>query len=362
MSVGDVKNTIRMLTQDGMLDANDVKEAFDSAGGKVNADEMNAIKDAILSADNVSINHDSFASGYNTTMEAFNEAQGLGARMPILGNQLVKTETVEEAKAVRGTSFGGTEIPQAVQDLLANAYENGLEPFDVNDTKRNNETGEVKGVYTNYPSMSAPQGNMAFAHTEVTPQALRDDIEATDLEYNVMTSASELGPGGQRITTIEYEKRTGGTGNISAHYDESGMHSDLFARGRSGQKWANNFAILSDGSIHCLPAARRDGQSNVILTNPALARGKRVLYMGHLDVRGGVVQNVEMSGRLCRMAASGDQTFIDPVAVLQAWGFEMSDRLTSAAENGGGVQYSNTSDGVPVRDLETGVIRSADTP
>lgn len=358
MSVRDVKNTIRTLTQDGMLDANDVKQAFESAGGKVSADEMNAIKDAVLSADNVNINHDSFSNGYNTTLEAFNEAQSMGARMPILGNQLVKTETLDEATAIRGTSFAGSEIPQAVQDVLAKAYENGLEPFDVNDTKRNNETGEVKGVYTNYPSVSAPVGNMAFSHTEITPKALQDDIDAVDLEYNVMRPTSTLGPGGQRISGIDYETRTGGTGNISAHYDESGMHTDLFARGSSGQKWANNFAILSDGSIHALPAARRDGQSNVILTNPALARGKRVLYMGHLDVRGGVVQNVEMSGRLCKMAANGDQKFIDPIAILQGWGFEMSDRLTRSAENGGGVQYSNTSDGTPVRNIETGVIES----
>ncbi len=137
------------------------------------------------------------------------------------------------------------------------------------------------------------------------------------------------------------------------------MHEDIYARGSSGQKWANNFAILSDGSIHALPAARRDEEGRVILTNPALARGKRVLYMGHLDVRGGVVQNVEMSGRLSRLAAQGEQQFIDPIALIKAWGFEMSPSLTAAAERGGGIQFSNTADGTPIRDLENGTLRQA---
>ena len=159
------------------------------------------------------------------------------------------------------------------------------------------------------------------------------------------------------MTRIDYDRRAGGTGNIAASYDD-GMHEDLYARGQSGQKWANNFAILSDGSIHALPAARRDEDGRVILTNPALARGKRVLFMGHLDVRGGVVQNVEMSGRLSRLAGKGDQKFIDPIAVLQAWGFEMSPSLTSSAERGGGVHFSNTSDGTPIRDLDTGIVRN----
>jgi hypothetical protein len=137
------------------------------------------------------------------------------------------------------------------------------------------------------------------------------------------------------------------------------MHQDLYARGSAGQKWANNFVILSDGSIHALPAARRDEDNRVILTNPALSRGKQVLYMGHLDVRNGVVQNVEMSGRLSKMAGAGEKTFIDPIAVLQAWGFEMSPNLEASAQRGGGVQFSNTSGGTPTRDLELGIIRKA---
>ncbi len=357
MSVRQVKDTLRQLTRDGSLDAQDIQKAVASAGKSVDAGEMNAIRDAVLQAENVNLQRDSFdRSGYQTTMEAFNEAQQAGVRFPILGGELIRPESLEESQTIRDTSFGGTPVPAAVKELLTKAYASGLEPFDVNDTKRSS-TGEVKGIYSDYPSMSKPSGNMTFAYTEITPKALKDDMNDTS-EYNVITPRSELGPGGQRMTRIDYEPHTGGTGNIAAHYDE-GMHEDIYARGSSGQKWANNFAILSDGSIHALPAARRDEEGRVILTNPALARGKRVLYMGHLDVRGGVVQNVEMSGRLSRLAAEGEQQFIDPIALLKAWGFEMSPSLTAAAERGAGVQFSNTSEGTPIRDLENGTIRKA---
>lgn len=360
MSVSDVKNRIRTLTQDGVLDHNDIKEAAEAAGGSINAGEMNAIRDAVLDADNV--NMDSFSNepaGYVTTMEAFDEAQRTGVRFPILGNELVATESLDEAKSARPVSFGGTEVPQKVKELLQTAYANGLEPFDVNETRRKRD-GEVKGIFTNYPSNTPAEGNMTFDYTEITPEKLKADLEDTTLEYQVMTPKRVMQPGGMSVTEIRYETRVGGTGNITSHYDE-GIHSDIYARGSSGQKWANNFAILSDGSIHALPAARRDEEGRVILTNPALARGKRVLYMGHLDVRGGVVQGVEMSGRLCKLAANGDQKFIDPIAVLDAWGFEMSDSLRTRADQGSGVRFSNTEDGVPVRDLETGVIRNADS-
>lgn len=357
MSVRQVKDTLRQLTRDGMLDAQDIQKAVASAGKSVDAGEMNAIRDAVLQAKNINVQGNSFdRSGYRTTLEAFNEAQQAGVRFPMLAGELIRPESLEEAKTIRDTSFGGTPIPAAVKELLSKAYASGLEPFDVNDTKRSS-SGEVKGVYSDYPSMSKPSGNMRFDYTEITPKALQDDKNDPS-EYNVITPRSELGPGGQRMTRIDYDRRAGGTGDIAAHYDE-GMHEDIYARGSSGQKWANNFAILSDGSIHALPAARRDEEGRVILTNPALARGKRVLYMGHLDVRGGVVQNVEMSGRLSRLAAQGEQQFIDPIALLKAWGFEMSPSLTAAAERGGGIQFSNTADGTPIRDLENGTLRQA---
>lgn len=354
MSVRDVKNAIRTLTADGMLDREDIQKAAEAAGNKISAGEMNAIRDAVLDADNVTGTGSDRFDGYNTTLEAFNEAAGLGARFTIHSGRLKRVESLEEATSIRDVSFGGTEVPQAVKEVLAKAYENGLEPIDVTESKRDNRSGEVKGIWSDYPSNSEPVENMAFNYTELTPKALEDDMNDTS-EYNVMVPKRTLGPGGQSMTEITYERRSGGTGNVTSHYDE-GMHRDIYARGSSGQKWANNFAILSDGSIHALPAARRDKDGKVILTNPALARGKRVLYMGHLNIRGGVVQDVEMSGRLCRRAASGDQKFIDPIAILDAWGFEMSPSLRSRADNGEGIRFSNTRDGVPHRDTEFGII------
>ncbi len=81
--------------------------------------------------------------------------------------------------------------------------------------------------------------------------------------------------------------------------------------------------------------------------------------MGHLDVRGGVVQSVEMSDRLSKLAAKGDQQFIDPIALLDAWGFELSDSLQRSADIGGGVRFSNTEAGTPVRDLENDTIHNS---
>ncbi len=173
------------------------------------------------------------------------------------------------------------------------------------------------------------------------------------MEYNAIvgTEEAEL-PDGRTYRRARYEARVGGTGNISAHYDEV-YHPDIYARGRSGQRWSSNFAILSDGSLHCLPAARRSVAQDLILTNPHLSRGARLLYNGHLTVRAGVVTSVEMSGRLSKRAARGKSVFVDPIAMLEAWGLEIAPDVS--------LRYGNTSDGTPVRDLEAGVVRAADT-
>ena len=64
---------------------------------------------------------------------------------------------------------------------------------------------------------------------------------------------------------------------------------------------------------------------------------------------------MEMSGRLSKLAAKGKASFIDPIAVLQAWGFEIDPNVT--------LRYGNTRHGVPVRDLETKTIgRDATAP
>ena len=76
-----------------------------------------------------------------------------------------------------------------------------------------------------------------------------------------------------------------------------------------------------------------------------------MLYNGHIDVRDGVVVGIEISGRLSKRAAKGKANFIDPLAVLQAWGFEISPNVS--------IRYGNTSEGVPTRDLDNGIITAA---
>jgi hypothetical protein len=49
------------------------------------------------------------------------------------------------------------------------------------------------------------------------------------------------------------------------------------------------------------------------------------------------------------LAAKGKANFIDPIALLEAWGFEIADGVR--------ISYGNTEDGVPVR--ENGVITAA---
>ncbi|MHC4392539.1 MAG: hypothetical protein ACYS22_14660 [Planctomycetota bacterium] len=198
---------------------------------------------------------------------------------------------------------------------------------------------------------------MTFAYTEITPAALKADMEDTQVTYNQISGTetrtwTDVDGEEHEYKAVTYRDGQGGTGNVTSNYDEA-HHEDIYARGPSGQKWANNFAILSDGSIHALPAARRSPLQDLILTNPHLSRGKNMLFNGHLDIRAGVVHGVEMSGRLSKKAGAGDKVFVDPIAVLKAWGFEIAPGVS--------VRYGNTSDGVPIRDEATGTIRGPDS-
>ena len=106
-------------------------------------------------------------------------------------------------------------------------------------------------------------------------------------------------------------------------------------RTSSGNKWANNCAILSDGSFHCLPAVRRhEANGGLILTNPALSRGHQMMWNGHIRVSQGVVTYIGTSGRIARRAAQGKDRFIDPVPLLKAWGFEIAEGLRVVSEHG----------------------------
>ncbi|MFT7582005.1 MAG: hypothetical protein ACI9MR_003686, partial [Myxococcota bacterium] len=84
-------------------------------------------------------------------------------------------------------------------------------------------------------------------------------------------------------------------------------------------------------------------------TNPHLSRGARMLFNGHLDVRNGIVEGIEMSGRLSKLAAKGKAVFVDPVPLLEAWGFTVSDNVR--------LRYGNTRSGTP--EQADGIIREA---
>ncbi len=312
-----VISAILRLSADGEIDTDDVREIFDETGRRVSRKEMDEIRTGVIEA---------------TTYEVGTEALNLASELALRSNL---TEA-EGDLILKGESFAGTKIPGEVQVLLLKARLQGAEVYDVNEV---DDDGEQ--VWSPYPATTLPTGNMTFKYTEITPESIQADMDDVDAEYQQITGTETvIHSSGQEYEQATYKDGQGGTGNILAHYDEA-YHPDIFARGRSGQKWANNVAILSDGTIHCLPASRRSLAQDFILTNPHLSRGKHMMYNGHLDIREGVVVGIEMSGRLSKLAAKGKARFIDPVELLKAWGFEVSSNVT--------LRYGNTSDGVPVQ-------------
>lgn len=233
----------------------------------------------------------------------------------------------------QNTSFAGTEIPKSVTELMEKAKTAGVVFYDVKETKKDGST-----KWNPYEPTTEAYGNMEFSYTEITPQKLEDDKNTNETSNWIVGYTSETADDGSTYEIPVLESKAGGTGNVLAQYDEA-SHEDLFARGQMGQKWANNCGILEDGSIHCLPAARHNETSDYILTNPDLSRGKLMLYNGHIDIQNGLVVGVEMSGKLSKFAASGKYKFINPIAVLKAWGFQLSPDLK--------IYFGNTEDGTP---------------
>ena len=327
-AVDRVNATLVDLSGDGTIDASDVEKLFDAAGGKVSKGEILALFAAI--------------HGEDLDYEVEGDALALADQKARVHNM----DNPDEIEIIHsGFAISGTELPKAVSELVLNARWHGAVAFDVNET---DDDGEQ--IWTPYPATTPATENMAWDYTQLTPEALAEDLAATDLEYNkIVGTETATTASGQEYMQARYEPGKGGTGNVMAHYDEV-YHPDIYARGRSGQKWANNFAILSDGTIHALPAARRSFKQDLILTNPHLSRGARMMYNGHLDIRGGVVTGVEMSGRLSKLVGKGKATIIDPIALLEAWGFEISDNVT--------LRFGNTEDGVPVTNELGGVLES----
>lgn len=320
---GPVSADLRTRVGDGTLSAADLKAAFDlaaSSDDEVTECEMAEIRAAL-------------AAGATVTVD--DAAKKAAIDLAYFANM----QASSKRKLAGGKTYGGTVIPDAVKTLIATAKLNGAVLFAGGDDD-----------YTHYPSTTPARGNMAFSYTEITPKALAEDMALTGPQKKMTGTVERTNADGTKYTEVTYGEMQGGTGSISANYDEA-WHEDLYARGYSGNKWANNFAILSDGSIHALPAARRSDLQDVILTNPALARGEQMMFNGHLDVRNGVVVGVEMSGILSKRAARGRDVFVDPIALLQAWGFEIAPGVE--------VEWGNTSRGIPTRDEARGVIGAA---
>lgn len=338
-----VETTLEPLLTDGVLDANDVLTAFDAMGNNVSDGEIIALRDALDRQD----------------LEVTDEARALASDLATTANLWEWERSIMTDPA--NLSYGGHAIPEAVQQVVARARLSGAIAYDVNEI----DEDDGEGVWNPYPPTTPAVENMTFEYTEITPDVLWADMNdtttvgqrkaGTEQRESCDPNTGEC----QQYSAVVYREFVGGTGDVVSEYDEA-YHEDIYARGQSGQRWANNCAILSDGSIHCLPAARRSVIGDLILTNPHLSRCssytgyeedcRHMLYNGHFDIQNGVVVGVEMSGRLSKRAARGKAIFIDPIAVLEAWGFEVADYVN--------IRYGNTSDGVPYRDVENGVIRA----
>lgn len=331
-----VNRRLAELTQDGKLSAADVDALFAAAGDSVSKTEMLAIRDATTS----------------TAFEVLAEAKDRALERALFANLL--DAEADELRASTTGGYAGNRVPAAVRELLAKARLNGAAAFDVRETDSSGE-----GRWNPYPTTSPPVENMTFKHTWITPQGLAADKANTTVTYKMITGTKQVTDpqSGQQYTEVTYANGTGGTGNISAQYDEA-YHPDIYARGSQRQVWANNCAFLSDGTIHCLPAARRSAAQDLILTNPHLSRCSEepgfedqchtLLYLGHITASAGVITSVEVSGRLSKEVGRGRINAIDPIALFEAWGFQVSPNLR--------VQFGNTEDGVPERDLEGGVL------
>jgi hypothetical protein len=336
MAVSDVKNAFRTAAQDRRIDAKEVDTILSSAGS-ISVDEEKALKDE--------------AAKYASQMEPAAQAK-LREKLGEVGqvrsyaaavNRRVEIDAVTLSAEVQKlhaagtptTSFGGTTIPEAVKTVVREGLSRGaiaydvreLKPDPVYDTTHGEPHVTVEGKFNPYSQSQKAVDSMAFDYTELTPKKVGDDMN-TPQTFNVLKGYKQVGS----HQVAEFERVTmKGNGRITELYDEASW-SDTKARGPGGQKYASNFAILADGSVHAVPASRRSaGDPGRILTTASLGRDKQMLFNGHLHLEGGVVTYVGMSGRLCKLKERGTD-FVDPIAVLEAWGFQVKPGLTVTNE------------------------------
>ena len=337
MSVSDVKNAFSRVVADGKLDVKDVDTVLSSAGS-ISVDEEKALK---AEADKYVGITDGAAKA--KLREKLGEVASLRTEAARI-NRNVQTKAValsadskarlEPGKAT--TSFGGSAIPEAVKAVVNKALAAGATSYDVRemktdpvyDTSHGDPEMTLDGKYNPYAQEQRATDTLAFSHTELTPAKVKADME-TAQSFNVIKGYKTVG--GNQVA--EFEKVSlKGNGKITELYDEASW-PDTMARGQGGQKYASNFAILADGSLHCVPASRRTAAEPWrILTTASLARGKQMLFNGHLHMEKGVVTYVGMSGRLCKQLSKGEATFVDPVELIKAWGFQVAPGLKVTPE------------------------------
>jgi len=332
MSVGDVKSAFQRVTADKKIDVKDVDTILSSVG-TISKDEQAAIK----------AEADKFAGmmapdAKRKLQTKLGEIDGLRSQAAANNREITAQASKLSAEAHKlltvGTatkSFGGSQIPDAVKNVVNKALAGGASAYDVRelkpdpiyDTSHGEPEMTIEGKFNPYSQQSNAKDSLAFAHTELTPAKIEADM-------NTVTTYNEIA--GVANDQATYKKVTGkGNGRITELYDEAN-HADTFARGPGGQKYASNFAILADGSLHAVPASRRSkADPGLILTTASLARGKQMLFNGHIHMEAGVVTYVGMSGRLCKQQKDG-MKFVDPMEIIKAWGFKTTPGLTVTNE------------------------------
>ena len=332
MSVRDVKNAFTQVTRDQKIDAKDVDTILSSAGS-ISKDEQQAIKTEA----------DKFAGMMEPDAKRKLQTK-LGEiddmrRLATQSNRRVEVAAAKLSAEAEGLlkpgaatkSFGGSAIPEAVKTVVNDALKNGaiaydvreLKPDPVYDTSHGDPEVTVDGKFNPYAQDQQAVDSMAFSHTELTPEKIAADMNTTQT-WNVQKGYEKVN--GNDVAT--FERVTGkGNGRINELYDEASW-PDTMARAPGGQKYASNFAVLADGSFHCVPASRRTAAEPWrILTTASLARGQQMLFNGHLHMEGGVVTYIGMSGRLCKLQQKGEAKFVDPVELVKAWGFKAAPGL-----------------------------------
>lgn len=336
MAVRDVRNAFAQVAADRRITAQDVDRILSSAGA-ISRDEQAAMKEEA----------DRFAGmmepdARRKLQEKLGEIDSLRSQAA-RNNRSVELKQAKlgaEAKGllaegVATKSFGGSPLPEAVKRLVNEQLAAGVTAYDVRelkpdpvyDTSHGEPELALDGKYNPYSQEAGTGDSLAFAHTELTPEKVKRDME-TPQTFNVIKGVKTVN--GEQVA--DYEKVTlKGNGRITELYDEA-HHPDTFARGPGGQKHASNFAILADGSFHAVPASRRSKTNpGLILTTASLGRGKQMLFNGHLHMEKGVVTYVGRSGRLGKLAEDGAR-FVDPVPLLKAWGFQVAPGLTVTQE------------------------------